>query len=165
MTETPDQKHLKIRKALKDAAPTFEKMAKMSEAERVRWENEIESLQERVKTAHVDVDLGDGKTIAVRTALLDAEVNRLAVLEDLSAKETDKKKSISYICESIAIITANPLITKEWLLKNQDKYSPGDLLTVLLGYMEVRLKEQQKQLQQVRSASTFRPKPTGAELR
>lgn len=153
-----------IAAALKNT-PSFKKMKEMTAMEEAHWKEEINILQSRVENATVDVDLGNGQKIAIRVALTDAETTRLNWLEEQTKKTKDSEKAIEYTCESIAIITANPLITKEYLMKNREKYSPSDLLSLILGYLEVRLKEQHRRIAAIQSAITFRSNGTGAELR
>jgi hypothetical protein len=145
--------------------PSFKKMREMTEAEQAMWRDEVKILESRIETAVVSVDLGNGQKIAIRIALTDAETTRLNWLEDQTKKTKDAEKRIEYTCESIAIITANPLITKEYLMNNRDKYSPSDLLSLILGYLEVRLKEQHRRIANIQSAISFRPDGKGSELR
>lgn len=144
---------------------TFSEMEKMSSSDQAKWENEVAMLQMRVYTAHQDVDIGGGDTIAVRTSLLDSEVSRLEELERKKAVETDPEAQAAISCEMLEIITANPLITKDWLLNNREMYSPSDLLSILLGYMEVRLREKADMIARLQSAVSFRKVRAGPELR
>jgi hypothetical protein len=161
---TPEQE-AKFKKTLAERAPAREKRDMLIAEDDARWEREIATLQSRVLTANVEVDVGNGDKFAVRTSLLDSEVTRMETLEYQRDHETDADKQEEISCEMLEIITANPRITKEWLLSNRDKYSPSDLLSILLGYMEVRLKEKAERIARLRSAALFRPNEEGTELR
>lgn len=165
MAAISPEKKASLRKALDKAKPSLDKMKKLSAEEETRWNKEIAGLESRVHTAAVEIDLGNGVSIAVRTCLLSSEGRRLDELEEASRLEKDPQKKAEMAAESLEIITASPLITKKWILDNQDKYSPADVLRVLLGYMEVRTRERTDSIMKLRSAATFRPVESGPELR
>ena len=136
----------------------FAKAKKQKVEEAERWEKEILSLESRITNEAVEIDLGNGASIAIRTCLLAREVERLDFLEKSQLAEEDSKKREAMACEMIEIITANPLITKEWLMDNRDKYSPADVLAILLGFLEVRLQERMEHVRRLQSAALFRSK-------
>jgi len=156
-SHTPEELQ-EIDRILELTEPLRKQMREAVDKETSKWEQEIANLQKRIFTEYVDVDLGGGDTIAVRTCLLDSEVNRLAELESQQAIEKDSKKLEEISCEMLETITANPMINKAWLMENKDKYSPNDLLSILLGFMEVRLKDKNERMERIRSAMSFRAK-------
>jgi hypothetical protein len=121
------------------------------------WLAEIAKLESRVYTEAVDIDLGNGATLAIRTCLSGIEAKRLNELDDAHRVETDHARKTELASEMLEMITLSPLITKEWLLENQDKYSPSDVLRALMGFMEVRMQEQADRADKIRSAIRFRP--------
>jgi len=155
-TDKAKQLHKKIAES-----PTFKKMEEMTASEKAKWDQEIASLESRVYTEVVDYDLGNGTTIAIRVCLLDSEAKRLAELEKLQLKSEDEEEKTAMVCEMIEIITANPNITKEWLMENRDKYSPVDIFDILFGYREVRLLERIEKVKRVQSSADFRIKQGG----
>jgi hypothetical protein len=143
----------------------FKKMEDFTQEQQEKFRREVATLQSRVSTASVDVDLGGGDKIAVRTSLLDVEVSRMEDLELSRMTETDPVKQEAIACEMIELITLNPIITKDWLLENRDKYSPEDLLSILIGFLEVRLQKKTEYLENLRRAVSFRAIGKGSELR
>jgi hypothetical protein len=133
--------------------------------EEAKWDKEIAALESRVHTEEIDVDLGNGTSITVRTCLSAEESLRISDLEDARLTETSAGRKAELAAEMIEIITPNRLITKEWLMENRDKYALSDILTLLMGYTEVRLKERADHLRRLQSAAMFRPVQSGAELR
>lgn len=127
----------------------------------LQWQKEIDALESRVTKKVAEIDLGGGATIAIRLCLLGSEVERLDQLERAQKTEPDAEKRAEMASEMIEIITANPLITKEWLMANRDKYSPSDILDILLGYMEVRLQERKAKIRRLQAAAIFRPESSG----
>lgn len=145
------------KRALDARAPArAERDAKLA-AESEKWNKEIAALESRIINEVSEVDLGNGTTIAIRMCLKGSEIERLDYLEETQKVATDPHERALMACEIIAIITANPLITTEWLMDNQDKYSPADVALVLLGFMEVRLKERKEHFLRLKSAMDFRP--------
>jgi hypothetical protein len=142
-------------KILKDRAPHMAKMRDDIGQEKARWSAEISALENRIKTEAIEIDLGNGASIAIRTCLDGNESERLDALEKAWKTEQDPDKKTEYSAEMIELITLNPLITKEWILENKDKYSPSDILKVLIGYMEVRLKERIDRIVKIQSAASF----------
>jgi len=151
----------KIKEALDAAKPTHDKMRALSAEEDAKWNKEIANLESRVYTEAVEIDLGNGTSIAIRTCLLGSEGERLDELEKAQKTEEDPVKRAAMAAEMIEIVTLNPLITKEWILENQDKYSPADVLRVLMGFMEVRVQERKDRIMRIYNASLFRPEPVG----
>lgn len=147
--------------ALDARAPArAERDAKLA-AENSRWEREIASLESRVHNESAEVDLGNGATIAIRLCLLESETDRVDFLEKAIKVEKSDLERAQMASELIEIITANPLITKEWLMNNRDKYSPSDVALVLLGYMEVKLEERKAHFTRLQSAMDFRKNKVG----
>jgi hypothetical protein len=161
---TPEKK-AGLKKALAGAKPTHDKMRELSSEEQARWDKEIAALESRVHTEVTEIDLGNGSSIAIRTCLSNPEIRRLNALETANNSEPDPQRKAEMAAEMLEIITASPLITKEWLMANLDKYSPSDVLRVLLGFREVRARAMVDHVERLRSASTFRQEPCGPELR
>ena len=106
------------------------------------WEEEIALLERRVKTNIIKVPIGDkkkGETLAIRGSLSDFELNKIAELDNLR-KTLNLKDDLDVIDQithvMLGTITANPLITSEWLAENRTKYSTEDMLSAYLTYQE-----------------------------
>ena len=109
---------------------------KLSEID-TKWTDERDNLERRVHDCYEEHDLGDGTTIAIRTRLNELETVRLAEIskrEDKLDKEKDSKLVTELMCELLGTITANPLFTKEYFLKNPDKYASIDLISVIVAF-------------------------------
>ena len=146
-----------VKKTIDERAPMrAERDRKLSE-EDARWSREIAALESRVYTEAMEIDLGNGASIAIRTCLTGIEGKKLDTLEQQERTEKDPEKRADIAAEMISLITLNPLITKEWIIDNQDKYSPSDILRVLLGFMEVRVKERTDRIKRIQAASYFLP--------
>ena len=154
------------KRILKESEPLFEKRKVREQAEREKWASEIAMLERRVRDEYVEVDLGNGDTIALRTCLSEGEGKRIAKLEkdraglDLSAPESaEQADEIAF--EILEIVTANPIITKSWLKKNRDKFALNDMLTVTFGWYD----QQIARFRRIKDLKSFRPEQTGPELR
>jgi hypothetical protein len=106
------------------------------------WQEEIALLERRVKTNIIKVPIGDkkkGETLAIRGSLSDFEINKIAELDNLR-KTLNLKDDLELIDQIthviVGTVTANPLITPEWLAKNRTKYSTEDMLSAYLTYQE-----------------------------
>jgi hypothetical protein len=150
---------------LAERKPHMEKMIGGIRDEEARWSKEIESLESRIHTEAIEINLGNGASIAIRTCLTGAEGKRLDELEKAQALESDADKREEMAAEMIDIVTLNPLINKKWILENKDKYSPSDILRVLLGFMEVRMQERTDRIKKIQSAAAFLPIQGRTELR
>ena len=94
-------------------------------------------LERRVKEEITLVDLGNGDTVAIRAGLSEAEAKRIQALSterDGLSPETDAQRIEDIAYEIVAIVTANPKITTEWLRENQDKIAVSDMLTISLSW-------------------------------
>lgn len=106
------------------------------------WEEEIALLERRVKTNYVKVLIGDkkkGETLAIRGSLSDFEINKIAELDNLRKTlnlrdDLELINQITYVI--LGTVTANPIITSEWLAENPTKYSTEDMLSGYLTYQE-----------------------------
>jgi hypothetical protein len=130
-----------------------------------KWEREISALEQRVATAAIEIPLCDGVTIAIRTSLSVSESRLLNELDSARKAEEDFDKRNELSAEMLELMTLNPMITKEWLLSNPDKYSPSDVLKILTGFMEVRLQERMDKIKSVRDAASFLPQSRGNSVR
>lgn len=119
--------------------PKFIAFKQSTKEEDTKWAAEIEMLTRRIGNETDYVDLGNGDKIAVRTRLSYAEIE----LMDKLAKDSNELQKNGKITEAndllyemYAIITANPLITKEFLREHKDSYSFNDMITIVKGYQE-----------------------------
>ena len=81
----------------------------------------------------------------------------------LSEKDNDAANELTF--EMLEIVTANPLLTREWFRDNQDKYAMSDMLTIILGFYESRVEENRARMERIKNSGSFRPEPAGPELR
>ena len=158
---TPEE----IEENFKLAKPLFDKLAQSTQEENAKWTREIANLERRTRTKIVDIDIGDGDTIAVRTHLSQRAMRRLGEIEreKRGTKDIDAQNELSY--EELEIVTANPLLTRQWFRENQDNYPLNDMVTVIVGFYEAIADQQREKLRRVKSATSFLEKPNGAELR
>jgi len=158
---------------LKSHQPNFDKIAAAEISQTLRWQDEVAMLERRVQDVYEMVDLGNGDKIAVRTALSEEEMQRLQKLEkrmvkihkkleelgkddtesetkedDLAALHADLS-DITY--QQIALMTANPIITADWLAENKAKWPVADALVVLSAYMEQSLRRRVDQVKNIQS--------------
>jgi len=142
-----------VNRILKDAEPTMRQMDESTAAAESRWRREIATLERRVETECVDVDLGNGDTIAVRACLSNAESRRIADLErersTLSDGDRDRADEIAF--EILGILTANPLLTAGWFRQNPDRYAVSDMVAITLGGYEARIVRQGRRVQEAHS--------------
>ncbi len=123
---------------LRGHQPNFDKMQAAEILQQNRDLDEIAMLERRVNTLYEDVDLGNGDTIRVRTALSEEESVEYNTLQQRLADATEEEKSeITY--RQLEIMTANPLLTAEWFRDNQDKWPVNDALAVASGFLENQL--------------------------
>lgn len=123
-----------------------------------KWQREITLLETRVKSNFKDITIDKkGGTIAIRASLSDAETGRIAELDrerlklDV-AKDEIKINTLTY--EILEIVTANPMLNKDWFANNRDKFSTEDMLKVILGYYD----EMAERVRRVSSIKGFRKK-------
>jgi len=156
---------------LKEAEPLFKERGVREQAEKERWANEIAMLERRVKEDYVDVDIGGGDMLAIRTCLSEPESAKLGELYKkwyTPADTPDKaaitrKKKVAY--EIVELVTANPIITKEWLQDNPDKFATEDAVNAILSYMEQWHKRQNERAAQILETISFRAEQARPELR
>lgn len=160
-----EKKAAELRVLLEQRKPQLEEFKKNAAATDTKWLDEIKNLERRITEEVADIDLGNNTTIAVRMSLTGTETARLNALDKMQETETVPEKRDELASEMIAIITANPLITKEWLMENRNSYSPADVMLVLMGYLEVKAKERIDHVRKLQSAAIFRRKSPGPELR
>ena len=154
------------KRILKESEPLFEKRKVREQAEREKWAGEIAMLERRVRDEYVEVDLGNGDTIALRSCLSEAEGKKIGRLEkersglDMTNPEnSERADDIAF--EILEFVTANPIITKTWLKKNRDRFAINDMLTVTFGWYD----QQIAQFRRIKDLKSFRPEQTGPELR
>jgi hypothetical protein len=153
---TPDEIEAKLQRA----APVLKKFSEKIEQRNDDWANEIAILESRVASETVTVYLdGERKTqpIKLRVCLSDMEMRKIAKLFsgkdklDMSKPE-DVEKANDLTYEIIEMVTANPMITKEWLKANTDKYSQQDMLALIMSFMRAM----EDRAQGVAKAQNFR---------
>ncbi len=131
-------------------AELLKKFEKIDAKDKDKWIHEIELLETRVQTNFKDIQIdNNGGTIAIKASLSDSDMNKIAKLDQkrlklgikdedgnrsLTEKEIDEANEIAW--EILGMVTANPVMTKEWFADNRDKYSTEDMMTVTLGYYE-----------------------------
>jgi len=128
-----------------------------------KWQHEIEMLERRVKSNFIDIDLGDGDSIAIRACLSEEETRKLAKLNQERLKhdpeqEEAKLNEIGY--EILELITVNPRFTKQYFQDNRDKYGTEDLLKAFFGYYEQMDQRAQKMVQRAQKISEGLKKET-----
>ena len=158
---------------LKEHQPNFDKLAAAEISQTLRWQDEIAMLERRVHDVYEMVDLGNGDRIAVRTALSEEEMQTLQELEkrtgvlhkeiveinkneievenkddELSARLSELS-SITY--RQIALMTANPLITADWLATNKARWPVADALVVISSFMEESIKHRVGRVKEIQS--------------
>jgi hypothetical protein len=149
-------------------------------SQNLKWQNEIAMLESRVQDCYEDIDLGNGDTIAVRTALSEEESRRYNDLEEQKnrfaqrLKELNKRKTdpsvtpeenqqiydeiqgmvdeISTVAyQQIELVTANPLITTDWLLQNKDRWPSNDILAIMASFLEGNIRERVNRVKNIQS--------------
>lgn len=134
-----------------------------------KWQREIELLETRVQTNFKDIPIdNNGGTIAIKASLSDSDMGKIAKLVQtrsklgtkdeegnliLTEEEIDKANEIAW--EMLGMVTANPVMTKEWFASNRDKYSTEDMMTVTVGYYDGIA----GRMQRVNEIQQFRNKP------
>lgn len=158
---------------LKQHQPNFDKMQAAEISQTLRWQNEVAMLERRVQDVYEMVDLGNGDQIAVRTALSEEEMQVLQELEkrtyqiharikalnseeveeeDKEAELASKHAELSEITyQQIALMTANPLITAEWLAENKAKWPVADALVILSAFMEASIRRRVDRVKDIQS--------------
>lgn len=119
--------------------PKFIAFKQSTKEEDTKWAAEIEMLTRRIGNETDYVDLGNGDKIAVRTRLSYAEIehiDKLARDSDKLQKEGKITEANDLVYEMYELITANPLITKEFLKEHKDSYSFNDMIALVKGYQE-----------------------------
>ena len=135
----------------------------------------IRMLESRVVTSSIDLDLGDGFVVGIRTNLSSEEVSRLQSIldsrkeilsETVSMKENksmDQSTIEAYETifdnlwyDIIEMITVDNSITSEWLKNNKDKYSNEDLLSMWLAYLEGQKRISESRKERIQKAISFR---------
>jgi hypothetical protein len=146
-----------------EAKANFELLRKSTEEEKHKWDSEIEFLEKRPQIMYVNITLsGNGLmpdgTIAIKTHLSQREEKRLIELNNgIKKGEEDAAFDI------VELATMNPLITKDYLKTNPDRFSITDMIDVITGYYENRGKLEQERKERINSIVTFRTDKTRAK--
>lgn len=126
-----------ISSLLSEHQPQFQQMDQKYNAATFKWQNEIAMLERRVHDCYEDVDLGNGDKIAVRTALSEEEMQEYGAIEQRKTKlEKDDPELSRLTYRQIELMTANPLITTDWLEANKDKWPVNDALVIMQAFLE-----------------------------
>lgn len=122
---------------LKEHQPNFDKLRAADNAAKFKWQNEIAMLERRVHDCYEDIDLGNGDKIAVRTALSEEEMQEYGAIEQRKTElEKDDPELSRLTYRQIELMTANPLITTDWLEANKDKWPVNDALVIMQAFLE-----------------------------
>lgn len=126
-----------ISSLLSEHKDQFQQMDQKYNAATFKWQNEIAMLERRVHDCYEDVDLGNGDKIAVRTALSEEEMQEYGAIEQRKTKlEKDDPELSRLTYRQIELMTANPLITADWLEENKDKWPVNDALAIMQAFLE-----------------------------
>ncbi len=154
---------------LRGHQPNFDLMAAAEISQTLKWQDEIAMLERRVYDVYEMVDLGNGDKISVRTALSEEEMQRLQELEKRThkihkrlkelGKEGGSEEEIEELhfelseitYQQIALMTANPLITADWLAENKAKWPVADALVILSSFMEESIKRRMDRVKDIQS--------------
>jgi hypothetical protein len=80
--------------------------------------------------------------------------DKIKELEAKPKEVIDREKEIDYTI--VEIITADEELTAAWLMDNPECFSPDDILWILNGYYEQRIKQEVERKERISQASTFR---------
>ena len=126
-----------ISSLLSEHQPQFQQMDQKYNAATFKWQNEIAMLERRVHDCYEDVDLGNGDKIAVRTALSEEEMQEYGAIEQRKTELEKNDPELSRLTyRQIELMTANPLITADWLEENKDKWPVNDALAIMQAFLE-----------------------------
>ena len=126
-----------IDQSLSQAQPLFQKMDQRYNAATFKWQNEIAMIERRVHDCYEDVDLGNGDKIAVRTALSEEEMQEYGAIEQRKAELEKQDPELSRLTyRQIELMTANPLITADWLEENKHRWPVNDALVIMQAFLE-----------------------------
>lgn len=126
-----------ISSLLSEHKDQFQKMDQKYNAATYKWQNEIAMLERRVHDCYEDVDLGNGDKIAVRTALSEEEMQEYGAIEQRKTELEKNDPELSRLTyRQIELMTANPLITADWLEENKDKWPVNDALVIMQAFLE-----------------------------
>ena len=118
----------------------FKAFKESAKAEEQKWADEIEMLTKRIGDSYEYIELGNGDKIAVRARLSYAEIEEIDALTKLSEqyiKDNKPEEANDLTLKLYAKITANPLITEEYLKNHKDSYSLQDMLQLVVGYKDL----------------------------
>jgi len=118
----------------------FKAFKESAKAEEQKWADEIEMLTKRIGNSYEYIELGNGDKIAVRARLSYAEIEEIDALTKLSEqyiKDNKPEEANDLALKLYAKITANPLITEEYLKNHKDSYSLQDMLQLVVGYKDL----------------------------
>lgn len=186
--KTPEEKAALL-KQIKESDPEIKQLRAHQAAKNRKWADEIAMLERRVREEFTFVNLGGDDKIALRACLSNAEMAEITRLDKkrselgkevkipdpknpkarprvrrvLTEKDNDAANELTF--EMLEIVTANPLLTRDWFRDNQDKYAMGDMLTIILGFYESRIEENRARMERIKNSTSFRTESEGPELR
>jgi hypothetical protein len=139
---------------LKEHQPNFDRLKAAEAADSFKWQDEIAMLERRVHDCYEDVDLGNGDTIAVRTALSEEEMQEMNALEQRKTELEKKDPELSEITyRQLELMTANPYLTAQWFSENKAKWPVDAALAVLQSFLEHQIS---KRINRVKDLQSFR---------
>lgn len=161
--KTPEEK-ARLGELLEQEQPAFDLMREDSAAQARRWEAEIAMLERRVHDEIAEVDLGNGDSLLIRACISGAEGARIQALEKERKaldREADAERLDEIAYEILEIVTANPMITAEWLRTHKDQYSVVDMLAITMGWYTRQI----NRAGEIAGAESFREERPGTVLR
>lgn len=186
--KTPEEKAALL-KQIKESDPEIKQLRAHQAAKNRKWADEIAMLERRVREEFTFVNLGGDDKIALRACLSNAEMAEISRLDKkrselgkevkipdpknpkakptarrvLTEKDNDAANELTF--EMLEIVTANPLLTRDWFRDNQDRYAMGDMMTIILGFYEAKVEENRARMERIKNSGSFRTEPARPELR
>lgn len=146
------------KRVLAEAKPLLDQIKQDQQAENQQWNLEISLLERRISEQFDMVELPGGGEIAIRKCPSEEEETKLKKL--LTAWGKGNAEAAYKIIE---LVTANPMITADWLKKNPDKFSVADAMEIMFQTFEKRAQAQRERLERIRRLQSFREEPAGPE--
>jgi hypothetical protein len=141
------------------AADKLAKFNQLSDAEKARWQKEVDMLERRTVSEFVEVDLGNGKDkLVLYGAPSEQRMSAIGELDTLRQKidptapdASEQAAELIYII--LELITPNPLLTAEYFRDNKEKYATQDALVAVMAYMKLA-QQRAKDIVEVQSFRT-----------
>ena len=142
-----------VEKVFKEAGPIFEKFNKLKVAGAHQWDDEIKMLKDRVQSVTIPLPLPGGGSIEIRTQFSETEERLLDQTLRSLAKDPEGAYKVA------EIVTANPLITADWLKNHPDDFATEDVLEAIYGFLGVRDRQRRDRADRLTRIATFRKEP------